>query len=95
MLALLIYCYASGIFSSRKIEQATCRHVLVRFIAANMYPEHDTNATFRHRNCSAFRAVFEPILLLASQSGLLNVGTVLVDSARIKANANRIKGRSE
>ena len=91
MLALLIYCYANGIFSSRKIEQATYRHVSVRFIAANTHPGHDTIATFRRRNDSAFSAAFEHILLLASQSGLLKVGTVSVDGARIKANASKIK----
>ena len=91
MLALLVYCYANGIFSSRKIEQATYRHVSVRFIAVNTHPEHDTIATFRRRNGSAFSAVFEPILLLASQSGLLKVGTVSVDGAKSKANASKIK----
>ena len=91
MLALLIYCYANGIFSSRKIEQATYRYVSVRFIAENTHPDHDTIATFRRRNGSAFRAAFEHILLLASQSGLLKVGTVSVDGARIKANASKIK----
>ena len=79
MLALLIYCYASGIFSSRKVEQATYRHVSARFIAANTHPAHDTIATFRRRNCSAFSAAFEHILLLTSRSGLLKVGTVSVD----------------
>ena len=91
MLALLVYCYEHGIFSSRKIEQATYRHVLVRFIAANTHPDHDAIATFRCRNFSAFSAAFEPILLLASQSGLLKVGTVSVDGAGIKANASKIK----
>ena len=91
MLALLIYCYANGIFSSRKIEQATYRHVSVRFIAANTHPDHDTIASFRRRNCSAFSAAFEHILLLASQSGLLKVGTVSVDGTKIKANAGKIK----
>ena len=91
MLALLIYCYAKGIFSSRKIEQATYRHVSARFIAANTHPDHDTIATFRRRNGSAFSAAFEHILLLASQSGLLKVGTVSVDGTKIKANASKIK----
>ena len=91
MLALLIYCYASGIFSSRRIEQATYRHVSVRFIAANTHPDHDTIAIFRRRNGQAFRAAFEHVLLLASQSGLLKVGTVSVDGTKIKANASKIK----
>lgn len=64
---------------------------MCRFIAANTHPDHDTIATFRRRNGSAFSAAFEHILLLASQSGLLKVGTVSVDGARIKANASKIK----
>ena len=78
MLALLVYCYANGIFSSRNIEQATYRHVPVRFITANTHPEHDTIATIRRRNCSASSAALEHILLLASQSGLLKVGVVMI-----------------
>ena len=91
MLALLIYWHASGIFSSRKIEQATYRHDSARFIAANTHPEHDTIATFRRRNRSASSAAFEHVLPPASQSGLLKAGTVSVDGARIKANASKIK----
>ncbi len=45
MLALLIYCYASGIFSSRRIERATYRDIGVRFVAANLHPDHDTTTT--------------------------------------------------
>lgn len=63
----------------------------MRFIAANTHPEHDTIVTFRRRNYSAFSAAFEHILPLTSQSGLLKVGTVSVDGARIKANAGKIK----
>ena len=65
MLALLVYCYAIGILSSRKIEQATYRHVSVRYIAANTHPDHDTIAKFRRDNAAAFQAVFAQILLLA------------------------------
>lgn len=78
-------------FLSRKIEQATCRNVSVRFIAANTHLEHDTIATFRRRNYSAFSTAFEHVLPPASQSGLLKAVTVSVDGARIKANANKIK----
>lgn len=91
MLALLVYGYASGIFSSRAIEQATYRHVSVRFIAADSHPDHDTIATFRRRNGKAFAAAFEQVLLLASQVGLLKVGTVSVDGTKIDANASKIK----
>ena len=55
MLALLIYCYANGIFSSRKIERATYRDLAVRFLTAETHPDHDTICTFRRENFHAFR----------------------------------------
>jgi transposase len=91
MLGLLIYCYASGIFSSRKIEQATYRHVSVRYISADTHPDHDTIATFRRRNANAFQAAFAQILLLAREVGILKVGMVSVDGTKIDANASKIK----
>lgn len=91
MLALLIYCYASGIFSSRRIERATHRDVSVRFIAANSHPDHDTIAKFRRDNIRAFEVAFEQLLLLASEAGLLKVGTVSVDGTKIDASASKIK----
>ena len=91
MLALMIYCYASGIFSSRAIERATYRDVSVRFIAANNHPDHDTIAKFRRRNQVAISRAFEQVLLLASEAGLLKVGTVSVDGTQMKANASKIK----
>ena len=72
MLALLIYSYANGIFSSRRIERATYRDIAVRFVAANLHPDHDTIAAFRH----AHKAAFLQVLLLARESGLLKLGTV-------------------
>ena len=54
MLALLIYSYANGIFASRRIERATFRDIAVRFVAANLHPDHDTIATFRRVNKAAF-----------------------------------------
>ena len=91
MLALLVYCYASGIFSSRRIEQATYRNVSVRFITADSHPDHDTIAKFRREKGPAFQAAFAHILLLAKQLGLLQVGTVSIDGTKIDANASKIK----
>lgn len=91
MLALLIYCYARGIFSSRRIEAATHRDVVVRFAAANSHPDHDTIAKFRRDNAEAFQVAFEQVLLLASEAGLLKVGTVSVDGTKIDANAAKVK----
>lgn len=91
MLALLVYCYASGIFSSRQIERATYRNVSVRFIAANDHPDHDTIAKFRRDNGPAFEAAFTQVLLLARELGLLKVGMVSVDGTKIDANASKIR----
>ena len=91
MLALLIYSYANGIFSSRRIERATWRDVAVRFVAANLHPDHDTIATFRRTNKAAFEAAFLQILLLARESGLLRLGTVSIDGTKIDANASKIR----
>jgi len=91
MLALLIYCYANGIFSSRRIERATFRDVAVRFVAANLHPDHDTIATFRRINKAAFEAAFLQILLLARETGLLKLGTVSIDGTKIDANASKIR----
>ena len=87
MLALLVYCSARGIFSSRRIEAATHRDIAVRYVAANLHPDHDTIAKFRRDNARAFTAAFEQVLLLASEAGLLKVGTVSVDGPKIDANA--------
>jgi transposase len=91
MLALLIYGYANGIFSSRRIERATYRDVGVRFVAANLHPDHDTIAVFRRSNKAAFEAAFLQVLLLARESGLLNLGTVSIDGTKIDANASKIR----
>jgi transposase len=91
MLGLLVYCYASGIFSSRKIEQATYRNISVRFIAANTHPDHDTIAKFRRENAGAFQAAFAQILLLAKELNILKLGMVSIDGTKIDANASKIK----
>ena len=91
MLALLIYCYANGIFSSRRIESATHRDVVVRFIAADTHSDHDTIATFRRENLEAFTIAFHQVLILAMELGLLSLGMVSIDGSKIDANASKIK----
>jgi transposase len=91
MLALLVYSYANGIFSSRRIERATWRDVGTRFIAANTHPDHDTIAAFRRANKAAFEAAFLQVLLLARESGLLRLGTVSIDGTKMDANASKIR----
>ena len=89
MLALVIYCYANGIFSSRRIERATHRDIGVRFVAANRHPDHDTIARFRRENFAAVSESFLQVLLLARELKLLRVGLVSVDGSKFKANASK------
>ena len=89
MLALLIYCYANGIFSSRRIERATRRDLGVRFVAANSHPDHDTVATFRRANLAAVAESFLQVLLLAKELKLVKVGVVSVDGSKFEANASK------
>ena len=89
MLALLIYCYANGIFGSRRIERATYRDIGVRYVASNAHPDHDTICAFRRNNFEAVAETFEQVLLLAKELKLLRVGTVSVDGTKVDANASR------
>lgn len=89
LLALLFYGYATGVFSSRKLERATYDSVAFRYIAANDHPDHDTIATFRRRFLPELAPLFVEILLIAKQLGILNLGKVSLDGTKIKANASR------
>jgi len=83
MLALLIYAYATGVFSSRRIERASYESVAVRYLCANHHPDHDTIASFRRENQALFRSCFAQVLLLAREMGVLRVGAVSVDGTRM------------
>jgi transposase len=89
LLALLIYGYATKVFSSRAIERATYDSVAFRFIAANEHPDHDTIATFRKRFLPQIERLFVEVLKLARTMGMLKVGTVALDGTKIHANASR------
>ena len=91
MLAVLVYCYANGIFSSRQIERATYQHLSVRYLAANTHPDHDTIAKFRRDNSALLRAAFVQLLQLAREAGLLKVGVVALDGTKLEANAAKRK----
>ena len=88
MLALLIYSYANGIFSSRRIERVTYRDIGVRYVSADTHPDHDTLCKFRRENECALIECFEQVLVLAKEMGLLRVGTVSVDGTKVQANAS-------
>lgn len=89
LLSLLFYGYATGIFSSRKIEQATYDSVAFRFISANTHPDHDTIASFRKRFLEQLKPLFVQILMIAHEMGLLKFGKVSLDGTKIKANASK------
>jgi transposase len=89
LLGVLVYGYATGVFSSRKLERATYDSVAFRFIAANDHPDHDTIATFRRRFLAEIEALFVQVLLLAREMGVLKMGTVALDGTKIHANASR------
>lgn len=89
LMALLIYGYATGTFSSRKIEQATRDSLAFRFIACNRHPDHDTLATFRKRFGKEFESAFVQVLQLARENQLSRFGTVSLDGTKIHANASR------
>jgi transposase len=89
LLGLLVYGYATGVFSSRKLERATYDSVAFRFIAANDHPDHDTIAVFRRRFLRQIEGLFVQVLLLAREMGVLKLGTVALDGTKIHANASR------
>lgn len=94
LLALLFYGYATGLFSSRKLEAATYDSIAFRFICANRHPDHDTIAAFRRRFLPLLDQYFVEILVLASEMGLLTLGTVSLDGSKMKANASKHKALS-
>jgi len=91
MLALLIYCYANGLFGSRRIERATYRDVAVRYLCAGTHPDHDTICTFRRQNLAAVAAAFVDVLELAREMKLLKLGGVSLDGTHLKASASKDK----
>jgi transposase len=89
MLALLIYCYCTGRTGSRTIEAATHSDVAVRFLCANLHPDHDSICTFRRENKAAIEAAFLKVLQLAQELKLVRVGTISIDGTKMLANASK------
>jgi len=94
LLGLLFYGYATGVFSSRKIERATFETVPFRFIAGNLHPDHDTLATFRKTFLPELKDLFVQVLLLAQLTGVLKLGTISLDGTKIHADASKSKAVS-
>jgi transposase len=89
MVSLLIYAYAQGVFSSRRIEQLTYENLSVRYLCGNTHPDHDTIAKFRRENGALFQDCMRAIILLGQELGMVKVGMLAVDGTRLQANANR------
>jgi transposase len=89
MLSLLVYGYATGVYSSRRIEVATRDSIAFRYIAANQRPDHDSLCTFRKRFLKEIEALFVQVLVIARQMKLLKLGTVALDGTKVHANASR------
>jgi len=94
LVALLFYGYATGVFSSRKLEKASYDSIAFRYICANTNPDHDTIASFRKRFLKELGALFVEILLVAEAMGLVKLGTISLDGTKIKANASKHKALS-
>ena len=94
LLGLLFYVYATGVFSSRKLEQATHDSVAFRFITGDTHPDHDTIATFRKRFLPELEGLFVQMLVVAKEMGLFKLGKVSLDGTKIKANASKHKALS-
>src|SRR5439155_664121 len=94
LLGLLLYGYATGVFSSRKIERATYEAVPFRFIAGNLHPDHDTLATFRCTFLPELKDLFVQVLLLAQEAGVLKLGTISLDGTKVHADASKRKAVS-
>ena len=89
LLALLFYGYATGVFSSRKIERATYESLAFRFLAGGLHPDHDTLAHFRKTFLTEIQELFVQILLLAQTAGMLKLGNISLDGSKIHADASK------
>ena len=95
MLGLLIHCYGLGIYSSRRIETATYRDISVRYLTADTHPDHDTIAAFRRQHGDLLRRAFVEVLQVARTMGVRQLGTVVLDGTKLRANASARHNRQE
>jgi transposase len=94
MVAVLLYAYATGTYSSRKIARRLVEDVAVRFLAAGNQPDFRTLSDFRKRHSAALAALFTQVLRLCRRAGLVKLGQVAIDGTRVKANASKHKAMS-
>jgi transposase len=89
LFALLLYGYCTGVFSSRKIEQATYESIPFRFVAGDLHPDHDTIANFRRSFLEEIKELFVQVLLLAGEAEVLKLGNISVDGSKVHADASK------
>ena len=94
MVKLLVYGYATGVFSSRKMERRLHEDLAFRMLGAGNFPRHRTIRDFRALHLSALSDLFVQVVRLAGEMGLVKLGTVAIDGTKIKANASRHKAMS-
>jgi hypothetical protein len=94
MVKLLVYGYANGVMSSRKLERATYRDVAVRMLCADQHPDYRSIARFRRRHLDALGELFVQALRLCKQSRLVGLGMLALDGTKLRANASRHKAMS-
>lgn len=94
LLGLLLYGYATGVFSSRKIEKGSYETIPFRYIAGGLHPDHDTIANFRKTFLPQVRNLFVQVLVKAQEAGVLSLGNISLDGSKIHADASKSKAVS-
>ena len=94
MVKVLVYAYASGVFSSRKIAKKLHEDVAFRVLAAGNFPKHRTMCDFRALHLKELSALFVQVVKLARECGLIKLGTIAVDGTKLRANASKHKAMS-
>ena len=94
MVTVLLYAYATGTFSSRRIARKLEEDVAYRVLAAGNFPAHRTIAEFRQQYLADFEALFVGVLQIAREAGVLQLGALAVDGSKVKANASKHKAMS-
>ena len=94
MVALLLYGYCVGVFSSRKVERATYEDVAFRVLAGGQHPDHSRIAAFRRDHLEALRGLFVQVLMLCQNAGMVKLGHVAIDGTKVQGNASKHKAMS-
>ncbi len=94
LLGLLFYAYATGVFSSHRLERATYEQIPFRYLAGNLHPDHDTLANFRKTFLPQLKELFVQLLLLAQTAGVLKLGNISLDGTKIHADASKSRAVS-